>query len=81
MQNMSEVEEEKFKADALLFRGVNLDDEKAKSKPEETFVFKDPEEYNHLSDEEKAKVTEKMKEKLKGLSEMSSKFRMGSIKK
>lgn len=71
---MSRIEREKTKYDFLLHRGVDIDNmeksEEGGSTEKEGPIFGDPKEYENMSDEEKTELTNKMKQKLSGLTGM-----------
>lgn len=81
LEEMGKIEGEKFRVDALLFRGIDINDpnKSTKSGGTKDYIFKEPSEYENLSEEEKKKATQEIKEKLQGLSSFSKS--MGVISK
>ena len=56
-------EEWKFRIEAALHGAKMKDTPKEAKKKEDYFTFKDPKEYDHLSEEQKKELTKKMKAK------------------
>jgi len=57
--HLQEDEYNKWKIQAAL-AGVDVEKEEGKKREENSFTFRDPDEYNHLTEEEKKRLTEKM---------------------
>ena len=52
--------------------GIDVDKEMKKKKEEDGFMFRDPKDYEHLSKEEKEKLTQEMLGKHKGWADQES---------
>ena len=52
--------------------GIDIDKAKKEKKEADSFLFRDPKEYEHLSEEERKELTEKMLGKHKGWADQES---------